>query len=414
MLRDAVHDEAMAPGRTLADTRPKDVPFADCYITPESIAEASRVLASGWVTTGREVAAFEEEFASAVGAAHAVAVSSCTHALELALTTLELAPGAKVLVSSVTFCGAVHAIRHAGLQPVLVDVDPVTALQTPELTARAVADCGGVAAMMVVHLTGAPCDVPALASAAGLPLSHVVEDAAHALGTYVHGRPVGSQSGATCFSFYATKNLPIGEGGMVVTEDADRADALRRTRLHGMSADAWRRYLPGGSWRYDVTHRGLKANMTDVQAAIGRVQLRHFDHWQQRRADLAAHYDDRLADVTGIATPARPSQPDDRHAWHLYAIRVRPVGRVSRDDVIACLAAKGIGTSVHFIPIHRLSYFHDLVERPRSGLGGADSVFPQLLSLPLYPRLSHDQVDDVCDVLIDSIGAEGNRRTYPR
>jgi dTDP-4-amino-4,6-dideoxygalactose transaminase len=257
----------------------------------------------------------------------------------------------------------------------------------------------------VVHWAGDPADVPALAAAAELPLSRVVEDAAHAIGTSYRGRPVGSTSAATCFSFYATKNLPLGEGGMVTTEDPERAAWLRRARLHGMSADAWRRYLPGGGWRYDVDVAGLKANMTDIQGAIGRAQLRHLPDWQRRRAQIAARYDAWLAGVPGVGLPHRPAPNTGTHAWHLYPVRV--TADQGRDAVVAGLAERGIGTSVHFIPVHHLAYFNGLAEIPAGGLGGADTIFEQLLSLPMYPRLTDDQVDAVCGALVDVLQPAG-------
>lgn len=376
-----------------------DVPFADCRITEEAQQAALAVLQSGWVTTGRETLAFESEFAEYVGARHAVAVSSCTAGIELALRSLRLEAGSAVLVSTMTFCGAVQAIVHAGLRPVLVDVDPDTGMPDEHTTCRAAKACGGPAAMLVVHWAGDPADVPALAAAAGLPVDRVVEDAAHAVGTFTGTAPVGSASAATCFSFYATKNLPIGEGGMVTTEDPTRADWIRRARLHGMSADAWRRYLPGGSWRYDVAEAGLKANMTDVQAAIGRAQLAHLGAWQSRRAQIAARYDGRLAGLSGITLPHRPAPGLGTHSWHLYPIRVHLPSPGGRDKIIASLAGLGIGTSVHFIPVHHLGYFRRVAVRGGDDMHGADTLFPTLLSLPLYPRLRDEQVDAVCAAL---------------
>jgi dTDP-4-amino-4,6-dideoxygalactose transaminase len=386
------------------------VPFADCYITAEAQAAALRVLRSGWVTTGREVLGFEAEFADRVGARHAVAVSSCTAAIELALRSFDLPPGSPVLTSTMTFCGAVQAIVHAGLRPVLVDVDAETGMPTPETVREAAAACGTPAAMTVVHWAGDPADVPALAQAAGLPLDRVVEDAAHAIGTFAGSTPIGSGSGATCFSFYATKNLPLGEGGMVTTDDPERAAWLRRGRLHGMSADAWRRYLPGGSWRYDVAEAGLKANMTDVQAAMGRAQLEHLPGWQQRRAEIAAQYDDRLGGLPGIRLPHRPDPIDGTHAWHLYPVRLQPSVGISRDEVGAELAEQGIDTSVHFIPVHRLAYFRQVALIPPGGLTGADALFEQLLSLPIYPRLTVDQVDAVCTAIADTVCRQFSRK----
>ena len=389
-------------------TAPSDVKFADCWISTEARRAAAEVLTSGWVTTGEQSLAFESEFAQVVQADHAISVSSCTAALELALRAMALPSGSRVLVSALTFCGAVQAILHAGLTPVLVDVDPDTGMPNEATTRSAATACGGPQAMMVVHWAGDPADVPALAAAAGVPIDRVVEDAAHALGTARDGRPVGAGSTA-CFSFYATKNLPIGEGGMITTSDPERAAWLRKARLHGMSADAWRRYLPGGGWRYDVAEAGLKANMTDLAAAIGRAQLQHLPDWQRRRAAIAQRYDERLACVADVRLPHRPGPGQGRHAWHLYPIRILPASTITRDDLMQRLAHHGIGTSVHFIPVHHLSYFSAATVRPPTGLPGADELFPQLLSLPLYPRLTDDQVDLVCDAIADQL--DGARAT---
>lgn len=386
-----------APTRERQNTSPdlgsELVPFAHTEITPEAVDAAVRVLRSGWVTTGPEVCAFEAEFAAWVATDNAVAVSSCTAGLELALRSLMLPAGSKVLLSTLTFCGAAHAVVHAGLQPVLADIDPATLMPSAATVAQASARAGGVRAMVVVHLGGHAADVEALAEAAGLGLDRVVEDAAHAVGTSVAGRHIGNKSRACCYSFYATKNLPIGEGGMVTSSDPDVAAFVREARLHGMSSDAWRRYLPGGSWRYSVRAPGLKANMTDLQAAIGRAQLRHLVEWQARRRDLAARYDERLAALTGLLLPPRPV--GGGHAWHLYAVRLLTT---DRDAAIEALAAAGIGTSVHFIPLHHLPYFLQMC--PESGLlTSADEVASQLLSLPLHPALRDEQVDRVCDQL---------------
>jgi dTDP-4-amino-4,6-dideoxygalactose transaminase len=373
------------------------IPFARTVISPEARAAADRVLASGWVTTGRETELFEHEFAAWTGADHAVAVSSCTAAIELSLRALNLPKGAPVLVSTMTFCGAVHAIVHAGLRPVLVDIDAATGMPSPETTRRAVAECGGVQAMLVVHLGGHPADVRALAETAGLSLSSVVEDAAHALGGWIGNDRVGQVSRATCFSFYATKNLPIGEGGMITTADPELAVWVRRGRLHGMSVDAWRRYLPGRSWRYTVEQDGLKANLTDLQSAIGRAQLHHLGDWQRRRGQIARRYRERLGDLHGLALPSLPR--NGRHAWHLFAIRVQPEFGLSRDELVEQLTAQQIGTSVHFIPVHQLPYFHGVVQLPAGGLPVADAVFRQLVSIPLDQGLSDEDVERICDAV---------------
>jgi dTDP-4-amino-4,6-dideoxygalactose transaminase len=207
---------------------------------------------------------------------------------------------------------------------------------------------------------------------------------------------VGTIGAATCFSFYATKNLPIGEGGMITTADAGLATYLRTARLHGMTQDAWRRYLPGGGWRYRVEVQGLKANLTDLQAAIGRAQLKHFGRWQERRVDLARRYDYRLSTVPGVSTPPWPAR--GLHAWHLYVLRVRADFGLDRDAVFTALQERGIDCSVHFIPVHHHPYFAAL-GREGAGLPSADAAFAEIISLPLYPSLSDAEVDRVCEAI---------------
>jgi perosamine synthetase len=373
------------------------VPFCRTEITPEAQQAAVRVLASGWVTMGAESIAFEQEFGAWVSAPYTVAVSSCTAAIQMALTALDLPPGAPVLTPTLTFCGAVQAIIHAGLRPVLVDTDEATLTVSAEGVAKAARH--GAAAMVIQHMGGYPVDGAELAEAAGIPAGNVVEDAAHGLGATVGGRPAGSFSRAGCFSFYATKNLPIGEGGAITTTDGDLAERWRRMRLHGMSGDAWRRYHRSGTWRYTVEEAGLKANFTDLQAAIGREQLRRLRAWQQRRAVIAARYDSLLGSVRGLELPPRPAA--DTHAWHLYIVRVhqRAFG-MDRDTAAERLAEAGIGTSVHFIPVHHLPYFRNLLGLDACGeLSAADQIFPQLLSLPLYPGLADSDVDRACEAL---------------
>jgi dTDP-4-amino-4,6-dideoxygalactose transaminase len=379
------------------------VPFANAEIVPEAQEAALNVLRSGWITMGPRTAEFEDKLASYLGARHVVAVASCTAAIEIALRALHLDRGAAVLTPSLTFCGAVAPIVQAGLRPVLVDVDADTFLPTPATVARAARRAGHPAAMIIQHMGGHPADGPELAAAAGLPASAVVEDAAHGLGAELGETRLGGASRAACFSFYATKNLPIGEGGAIATDD-DELDAYVRTaRLHGLSRDAWRRYLPGGSWRYDVAEPGLKANITDVQAAIGVEQLGVLPRWQERRTQLAAQYDAALAGVPGLALPPRPA--DGRHAWHLYQVRVTAACGISRDAVIDALTDRAIGTSVHFIPVHQLSGYRRVLgsEECRS-VPVTDRIAQELLSLPMYPALADADVTRVAEALREVIG----------
>jgi len=388
-----------APSRLNEVLAQRRIDFACAPVTAEARRRVQSVLASGWLTTGAETFEFERRLGGLVHAAHTVAVSSCTAAIELSLRALRLPTGAAVLTPTMTFCGAVHAIVHAGLKPVFVDVDPLTLVPRPEHVAAAAAR-QRPAAMVVQHMAGYPAPVQELAVAAGLPLSRVVEDAAHGLGAEVGARPVGAISAATCFSFYATKNLPIGEGGAVTTDDEEVAAFVRQARMHGLSADAWSRYLPGGSWRYTVESAGLKANMSDVQAALGLGQLSAFAQWQHRRASLADEYERRLRAFDAVGLPARPSV--GRHAWHLFIVRLVG-GRADRDRVMAELSAAHIGTSVHFIPAHRFPYFRRLLGAAECDVcPEADAVFPAILSLPLHPKLTHADVRYVCDRLLDA------------
>jgi dTDP-4-amino-4,6-dideoxygalactose transaminase len=399
----------------VASSAGQRIPFARPEISPEAQAASARVLASGWITTGPEVVEFERDFALLVDVEHAIAVSSCTAAIEISLRALRLPAGAKVLTSTMTFCGAVHAIVHAGLEPVLVDVNRHTLMPDAQTVADAVRRSGPVDAMVVIHFAGYPAPVEEMAAAAGLPVSRVVEDAAHALGTKVGSRWVGGISAATCFSFYATKNLPIGEGGMITTNDADLASYARQVRIHGMTHDAWKRYLPGSNWRYSVAVAGVKANMTDVQAAIGRAQLQHFPDWQERRRGLAREFDELASQIDGLVTPAWPV--DGTHAWHLYVAQIEPEFGLSRDELFSALSLRGIDCSVHFIPLHHQPYFQELFARqgPQE-FPVADSVFERIISLPFYSAMTDDMVDrlwfEIAD--IQAAAREGSTRPVAR
>jgi dTDP-4-amino-4,6-dideoxygalactose transaminase len=380
------------------------VPFTVPSFTEAAKSAARRVLDSGWVTTGPETQRFETELAEYLGRPYVVAVSSCTHALELSLRALRLPAGSAVLTPSLTFCGAIAAIVHAGYRPVLVDVDRDTMVTDSETVTAAVRQAGPADAMVVCDLGGYPVDHVALADAAGLPYDRVVVDAAHGPGGAIGRAAPATAPFATCLSFYATKNLPIGEGGAVATDDGEFATWLRSARLHGMSRDAWRRYLPGGSWRYDVREIGHKANMTDLQAAIGRAQLAALPEWQETRAELVKRYDDELGSLFDDGLARIPYRPLG-HSFHLYQIRVP-----RRDQVIEILGAQGIGTSVHFIPAHRLSGFARLLGDQCRSVPVTDEVAGELLSLPLYPGLTDADVRSVSARLVAAVQSLSTQR----
>jgi dTDP-4-amino-4,6-dideoxygalactose transaminase len=376
------------------------LPFAQPTIGEEEIAEVVDTLRSGWITTGPRTRAFERDFGAAVGAPAALAVSSGTAAMHLALVAMGVGPGDRVFTTPLTFSSTVHVIEHVGAQPVLVDVQPDTLNLDPDLLAAAVtqADAGRPAAVIPVHYAGQPCEldrIGRLAADAGLG---VVEDAAHAFGASYRGRPVGQVDGAlpghaVCFSLYATKNITTGEGG-VLAADPELVERARPWSLHGMSRDAWRRYDAGGSWRYDVIHPGFKYNFTDLQAALGTAQLRRSERLAARRAEIARQYTEAFAEMDELEPPVARSDVD--HAWHLYVLRLRPDRlRVGRDEFAAELLARNIGVSVHFIPVHELSYYRDRYGWRPADFPVTHREFRRMVSLPVYPRMTDGDVQDV-------------------
>ena len=374
----------------------KEVPFSVPSLSDKAGDAVQRILDSGWLTTGPACVEFESALSAYLGQPHVVTVASCTQALELSLRAMHLPAGSRVLTPSLTFCGAVGAIIHAGYRPVLLDVDEDTLTPNAQNVADAVARTGKPAAMVVCDLAGYPVDHTVLADAAGLPYERIVVDAAHGPGGAVGRAEEATAPYATCLSFYATKNLPIGEGGAIATHNPDLAAWLRSARLHGMSKDAWRRYLPGGSWRYDVAEVGHKANLTDLQAAIGLAQLAALSGWQERRRELVDRYDAVLA-VPPVADVLRRPARHPGHAWHLYQVLVP-----NRDEVVAYLAERQVNTSVHFIPVHRLTGYRELLGPEEvAAVPVTDRVADQVLSLPLYPDLPDSAVDRITGLLAE-------------
>lgn len=373
------------------------LPFHKPSIGEDEIAAVVDTLRSGWLTMGPKTRAFEEAFAARIGVPHAVAVSSATAGLHLGLDALGIGAGDEVLVPTVTFASTAATVIHAGARPILVDCEPDTLNMSAADAARKWTP--RTKAIVPVHFGGHPCDMDALAALAAEHGVPVMEDAAHALPARYCGRTIGTLSTLTVFSFYATKNLATGEGGMVVGEDAELLDRVRQRRLHGMTRDAWKRYSKDGSWRYDVAYPGFKYNMTDMNAALGLVQLQRLAAMQERREAIVARYQAALADVAELLElPA--VRPEIEHAWHLFPVRVHAERlRIGRDEVIQELGAAGIGTSVHFIPLHEHSYYRDVLGVSASALPVATREWQRIVSLPLYPGLSDADVDRVTDAL---------------
>jgi perosamine synthetase len=371
------------------------VPFTRPHIGEEEIAAVVETLRSGWLTMGPKTHAFQQAFARAIGAAQAIAVSSCTAALHLALDALELPSDAEVITSTLTFTATAATIVHAGAKPVLADVCADTLNIDPADVERKITP--RTRAIVPVHFAGHPVAMDEILETARRHGLRVIEDAAHALPASYRGRAIGTIGDVTAFSFYATKNLTTGEGGMLTTADTELADRMWTRRLHGMSWDAWRRYS-GGRWRYDVSYPGFKYNMTDIAAAIGLVQLERLPALHQRRQQIAALYSQFLADVPELRLPSTRS--DVEHAWHLYVVRLRPQRlRITRDSLMKILKGKGIGTSVHFIPLHLHSYFRKALDLTEEDFPVASMASETMLSLPLYTLMSDYDVEYVADTL---------------
>ena len=386
-----------APART--------VPFYRPDIGDDEIAAVVDTLRSGWLTVGPRTQEFEQEFARAVGAPHAVAVSSCTAALHLALDALDVEPGDEVITSTLTFAATGATIVHSGARPVLVDCTRDTLNLDPADVARKVTP--RTRAVVPVHFAGQPAAMDEILDVARRHGLKVIEDAAHALPASYRGRTVGTIGDLTAFSFYATKNLTTGEGGMLTLADAALADQLRSRRLHGMSRDAWRRYSAQGSWRYDVSYPGFKYNMTDVAASMGLVQLRRLPALHRRRQQIVALYDEMLRDRPELEPLV--TRPDVMHAWHLYVVRIRPERlRVDRDALIEHLKAEGVGTAVHFIPLHLHSFYRDAFGYRPEHFPVASAAAESILSLPLFTLMSDDDVRYVATTLRRILDA--NRR----
>ena len=370
------------------------IPFHRPEIGEEEIHEVVRTLRSGWLTTGVRTEQFQNEFQSYIGAQRVLAVNSGTAALHLALAGLGLGAGDEVITTPLTFCATVNVILHVGATPVLADIQP-----NGNIDPQSVADriTRRTRAIIPVHFAGAPCDMDAIWSLARKHELFVVEDAAHAAGTHFRGHHVGADcfpSDATAFSFYATKNITTGEGGMIVSKRDDLALRIRTLALHGINKDAWNRYREEGSWYYQVLENGFKYNLTDIQSAIGIHQLRKLERYVLERTRLAKRYNQGLCDLPELELPT-PAK-DGRHSWHLYVLRLNlDLLTIDRGQFIEELRKRKIGASVHFIPIPLHPFFNEWVHLEHNHCPRALQMYPRLISLPLYPSMSDEEVHRV-------------------
>lgn len=396
--------------------RDTHLPFALPDITDEEIRAVVAVLRSGWITTGPEVKAFEQEFARYIGVRHAVAVNSCTAALHLALEALGVGAGDEVLTSTVTFTATAEVAEYLGARSRFVDVERDTINLSPDRLREVITreyvrrngawhhrDTGGrLRAIVPVHYGGHPCDMDAVLAIAAEYELKVVDDAAHALPASIGGRRIGALGCPTAFSFYATKTLTTAEGGMYCTDDDVLAARVRLMSLHGISRDAWKRYAADGSWSYEVVDAGYKYNLTDIAAAMGRVQLRRVEQMWERRRAIAARYDREFASVKEVELPSVRS--DVHHAWHLYPLRLNLESlQIDRARFIEELRNRHIGASVHFIPLHTQPFYAGRYGYAPSDFPVAEAQYPRLLSLPIYSRMSDEDVDRVISAVAEIV-----------
>ena len=372
------------------------LPVASPWIGEREKALVLEALESGWVTTGPRAQELGARIAAMAGARRGLAVSSCTAALHLSLAGLEIGAGDEVITTPYTFVASVNVITHTGARPVLADIDPGTLCIDPHSIERAITP--RTRALLTVDYGGQPCDYDAIREIAARHKLPVIADAAHALGAAWRGRPVGSLATVTGFSFYAIKNLTTGEGGVVVSDDDALMERITVLSLHGMNRDAWKRYAATGSWYYEVTAPGFKYNLSDILAAIGVGQLDRFPEFQRRRAELAAGYARRLATLAEVRLPV--VREGALHAWHLYPIGLE-LERLTCDRarVIEELRAENIGTTVNFIPVHMHPWYRDHLGYAPGSFPVAEDAFRRAITLPLHPRMSDGDLDDVCAAL---------------
>ncbi|MHB8626251.1 MAG: DegT/DnrJ/EryC1/StrS family aminotransferase [Aggregatilineales bacterium] len=377
------------------------LPFSPPAISEEEIAAVVETMRSGWITTGPRTKQFEQEFAAYIGAdaVNTLALNSCTSGLHVALATLNLQPGDEVITTPITFCCSANVIEHVGATPILADVLPDTLTIDPKKVAAAITP--KTKAIMPVHFAGHPAEMDELLALAQEHHLIIIEDAAHSLPASYRGRRIGTIGDFTAFSFYATKNLTTAEGGMLISP-AERANEARVLSLHGMNRDAWKRYSAEGSWFYEVVAPGFKYNMTDIQAAIGMVQLERLASMQARRQQIVAEYNTAFSAVAALEIPT--SRDYVENAWHLYILRLNLEQlTIDRAGFIQELKARNIGTSVHFIPLHLHPYYKDKYHWQPEDFPVAYQQYKRMVSLPLHPNLSDQDVADVIEAVLDVV-----------
>jgi len=394
------------------------LPFAMPSITEEEIQAVVETLRTGWITTGPKTKQFEEDFSKFIGCKYAVAVNSCTAALHLALEAVGVQEGDDILTSPMTFAATAEVIHYFRARPIFVDIDPVTMNIDPHKIESYLSSCSErrlklPKAIIPVHYAGRPCEMAPILDIARRYHLAVIEDAAHAFPAFYGDKMIGTLGDITCFSFYATKNISTGEGGMITTESEEWAERMRIMSLHGISKDAWKRYTAEGSWYYEILAPGYKYNLTDIAAVIGIVQLKKANALWRRRIHIASCYHDALKDLAEIEVPEMngggslkdgDNKNRYRHGWHLYVIKLNlETLDIDRDRFIGELKQRKIGTSVHFIPLHIHPYYRDTFGYKPEDFSVSYKTYKRIISLPIYPGMSDIDVEKVIDAVTDVV-----------
>lgn len=381
------------------------LPFHVPEIGQEEISSVVETLRSGWITTGPKVKQFEEDFKHAIGAKNAVAVNSGTAALHLALEAVGIGENDEVIVPTMTFAATAEAVVYCRATPLLVDCSPENSNIDPSQVERAIS--AKTRAIIPVHFGGQPCDMGPIMELARTHKLAVIEDAAHALPSRYHQRMVGTIGDITCFSFYATKTLATGEGGMITTDSDEHAERMRLLSLHGIGRDSWTRSNQHDSWQYEIERPGYKYNMTDIAAALGIEQLKKCHLFWEKRQWIAKMYEEGFENIPEIRTPSVAE--GDQHSWHLYVIQLELDRlRISRDEFVDLLRQANIGTSVHFMPLHLHRFYRETCGHRPEDFPKATALFERIVSLPIYPKMTESDVQDVIDAVTRAL--EAHRR----
>jgi len=381
----------------------RTIPFHKPDLGEAEIEAVKQALRNSWITMGPRTIEFEQSFGKYIGSPHSVAVNSATAALHLGLLAAGIKKGDEVIIPAFTFAATAEVVFHAGAVPVMVDVDRDTHCISTEALERAITP--KTKAIIPVHYSGLPCDMDEIIEIARNRNIYIIEDAAHSLPSWYKGKKIGTIGDITCFSFYATKTLTTGEGGMLVTGNEEWAKRSRRLRLHGISRDAWKRYTAEGTWHYDLDEPGFKYNTTDINSSIGLVQLERLELMWQKRKSIAERYSDAFRKVDGLIV--YPELKDRVSSHYLYPLKLDlGVLTISRNEFIDMLQKEGVQASVHFIPLYRFSYYKN--DYKIQDFKTCEWIFERILSLPVYPGMSDDDVSHVISSVIKII--KGNTR----